>query len=528
MRRRELIAAPAALLAAAGPPRPALAQDAASRTLRVIPQANLTSLDPMWTTAVVTRNHGYLVYDTIVSVDARGEPRPQMAEGWNVAADGLLWEFRLREGLRFHDGEPVRAADCVASIRRWARRDPFGQLMWAAVEELAATGDRDFRFRLRTPFPFLALSLGKSQSPAFVMPERLARTDPFEQVRDATGSGPFRFLAGEWNPGQRAVWQRFDDYRPRSEPVDGLAGGHVPRVERVEWTVISDPSTASSALTRGEQDYWEYPLHDLLPLLRRNRDVVVEQRLQEGTYAILRFNHIHPPFDDLAVRRAVAMAVDQGDYMRAVAGDDPAGWSACEAVLTCGTPLSSDKGSDVLRVRSVERARAALAASGYNNQRVVLLAPSDYPQINAISLVTADLLRRIGVNVELVATDWGTMVQRRASRELPERGGWNLIHTTASGTDLSLPPTHLFLRANGADAWFGWPADAEIERLRTAWLTAPDAGASHAIAADLNARAMAVLPYVPLGYYWQPSAWRRNLAGVFRSPVTAFWNIAKG
>ena len=519
MRRRSMMMAAMAA--------PAFAQGSAARTLRVIPQANLTSLDPVWTTAVVTRNHGMMVYDNITTVNLAGEVRPQMAEGWEISAEGRQWDFTLRPGLKFHDNEPVRAADCVASIRRWAARDSFGQVLWAAVDELSVLDDRRFRFRLKRPFPFLALAMGRSQGPVPVLPERLAATDPFQQVRDATGSGPFRFIANEWNPGSRAVWAKFDGYVPRQEAVDGLAGGRAARIDRVEWSVIPDPATAANAMQTGEQDYWEYPLHDLLPLIRRNRQVVVEQRLSSGTYGCLRFNHLHAPFNNVAIRRAVAMAVDQRDYLRAVAGEDPAGWGACEGVFTCDTAMANEEGSEVLKTRNIEAARAALRAAGYNNERVVLVAPGDYPQINALSLVTADLLRRLGMNVEVISADWGTLVQRRTSREPVERGGWSVIHTTAGGDALDTPPVHLFLRSNGRDAWFGWPEDALIEQLRAEWLEAAEPAQARRIAGALNRRAMETLPYVPLGYYWQPSVWRRNMTNVFRTPATVFWGMGK-
>ncbi|MBK1657602.1 ABC transporter substrate-binding protein [Paracraurococcus ruber] len=524
MQRRTLLQAPLATAIAA----PALAQGGAARTLRVVPQANLTSLDPVWTTAVVTRNHAFLVYDQLCAQDAQGEIKPQMVEGWVREEDGLAWTFTLRPGLRFHDGEPVRAQDCVASIRRWARRDPFAQVLWPAVAEVAALDDRRFRFRLHKPVPLLLLALGQTQFPCFVMPERIANTDAFQQIRDAIGSGPFRFVPGEWNPGQRAVWTKFDNYVPRQEPVDGLAGGRVPRLDRVEWTIISDPATAANAMVTGEQDYWEYPLHDLLPLLRRNREVVVQQRLLDGTYGICRFNQLQPPFNNLGVRRAVAMAVDQRDYLRAVAGNERDGWEACEGVFTCGTALANEAGSEILKTRNIDRARAALKEAGYAGEKVVLVAPGDYPQINALSLVTADLLTRMGMNLELVSTDWGTLVQRRVSKEPVERGGWSIIHTTSSGQSLALPVFHLFLRANGDNAWFGWPNDPEIERLRAAWIDSPDLPTQKRVAEALNRRAMEVLPYIPLGFYWQPSAWRRNVTGAFRAPATVFWNMAKG
>ncbi|MBR0669811.1 ABC transporter substrate-binding protein [Neoroseomonas soli] len=527
MERRTFLGA-AAGLTAGGVSAPALSQGAVARTLRVIPQANLTSLDPVWTTAVVTRNNAFMIYDQICAQDSKGEIRPQMAQGWDVSQDKLTWTFTLRENLFFHDGEKVLAKDCVASIDRWRRRDPFMQVLWANVAELAAVDDRIFRFRLHKPTPLLILALGQTQFPCFVMPERVARTDAFQQIRDTVGSGPFRFLRDEWNPGQRASWAKFDRYVPREEAVDGLAGGRVPRIDRVEWTIITDPATSASAMVTGEQDYWEYPLHDLLGMMRRSRDLVVEQRLQEGTYGVCRFNTLQPPFNNPAIRRAVAMAVDQRDYLRAVAGDDPAGWGVCEGVFTCDTPLANEVGSDALKVHNIERAKQALREAGYNGEKVVLIAPGDYPQINALSMMTADIIRRLGMNLELIAADWGTLVQRRTSKEPVERGGWSIIHTTASGQSLALPVFHLFLRANADQAWFGWPDVPEIERLRAEWVEkGGDPAESRRIAEALNREAMKSMYYIPLGYYWQPSVWRRNVTGVFRAPATVFWNIGK-
>jgi len=523
MQRRTIFAGAAAAVL----PLPAFSQGAAARTIRVIPQANLTSVDPVWTTAVVTRNHAFMIYDQLCAQDAAGVIRPQMVEGWLVSDDRLTVTFTLRVGLAFHDGERVLAKDAVASIKRWARRDPFMQVLWPSVADVEAMDDRRFRFRLHRPVALLFEALGQTQFPCFVMPERIAATDAFTQIRETVGSGPFKFVPGEWNPGQRAVWAKNERYVARAEAVDGLAGGRVPRIDRVEWTIISDPATSANAMTQGEQDYWEYPLHDLLPLMRRSRELVVEQRLLDGTYGIARFNTLHPPFDNAAVRRAVAMAVDQRDYMRAVAGNEPNGWGACEGVFTCGTPLANETGSEVLKTRNIDRAREALRASGYNGERVVLISPSDYPQINAVSLVTADIMQRMGMNVDLISTDWGSLVQRRASREPVERGGWSIIHTTSSGQSLALPVFHLFLRANGSNAWFGWPDDPEIERLRGAWVASGDASERLTIAQALNRRAMEFMHYVPLGFYWQPSAWRRNVTGVFRAPATVFWNMGK-
>jgi peptide/nickel transport system substrate-binding protein len=476
---------------------------------------------------VVTRNNAFMIYDQLCAQDASGAIKPQMVEGWQVSDDRLTWIFTLREGLFFHDGERVTSRDAVASITRWARRDPFMQVLQASIAEVTVVDDRRFRFRLHRPVPLLTEALGQTQFPCFVMPERIAQTDAFQQVRDAIGSGPFRFVQNEWNPGQRAVWARNERYQPRQEPVDGLAGGRAPRIDRIEWTIITDPATSANAMTLGEQDYWEYPLHDLLPVMRRSRELVVQQRLLDGTYGICRFNTLQPPFNNPAIRRAVAMAVDQRDYLRAVAGNEPDGWGVCEGVFTCDTPLANEAGSEILKTRNLERARAALREAGYNNERVVLIAPGDYPQINALSLVTADVLRRLGMNLEIVSTDWGTLVQRRASKEPVERGGWSVIHTTSSGQALAMPVFHLFLRANGPNAWFGWPRTRRSNGLRGAWVETGDPAESRRIAEALNRRAMEVMAYVPLGYYWQPSAWRRNVTGVFRAPATVFWNIGK-
>jgi peptide/nickel transport system substrate-binding protein len=368
--------------------------------------------------------------------------------------------------------------------------------------------------------------------PLINMPERIAMTDPFKPISDPTGSGPFRFLPDEWNPGSRAAWARHAGYVARDEKVSGIAGGRRPLVERVEWTVIPDSATAASAMVSGEQDYWEYPLHDLVPLLKRAPNVVVGQRLATGTYAGIRLNHLQPPFNNIKVRQALLLGVDQQEYLRAVAGDpddsaSPGGkaWGVCESVYTCGTALETAAGNDRLRAHSIEKARAALKESGYNGERTVLLAPSDYPQINALSLVTADIMQHMGFNLDLVATDWGTVTTRRANQGPVDKGGWSVFHSTWSGTDVQNPAIHQNLRANGNGAWFGWPTDPELERLRAEWMEAP-IGDQKRIGDQIQARAFETVPFVPLGYYWQPSAWGKSVTGTFPCPITSFWNIA--
>jgi len=221
------------------------------------------------------------------------------------------------------------------------------------------------------------------------------------------------------------------------------------------------------------------------------------------------------------MRRAIAMAVNQEDYMRAVVGDDPAGWKPCLSFWTCGTPNESKLGSEVMANPSLDRAKAALAAAGDNGERVVLIAPTDFPTLFAVSQVTNDLLRKLGVNVDFVSTDWGTLVQRRASREPIDKGGWNIFHTTWSGADHVNPAAHVPMRGNGTAGWFGWATDPETERLRTEWFAATDPAAQKAATDGMQARAMATMPYVPLGAFLHPNVWRRTISGVIADNATA-------
>ncbi|MCC7284490.1 MAG: ABC transporter substrate-binding protein, partial [Acetobacteraceae bacterium] len=325
MRRRTLLAAATAApfvpLAA-----PAIAQGAASqRLMRMVPHANPGSLDPIWTTAYVTRNFGYLVWDTLFASNSKFQIEPQMAEGHTVSPDGLVYEITLRPGLKFHDGEPVRAADCIASIARWSKRDAMGQRLDAALDAMQVVDDRKFTIKLKRPYPLLIAALGKpSSNVPFVMPERIARTDPFKQVDDFVGSGPYRFIRSEWVPGSILTFSRNDAYVPRQGGEPSLtAGPKITHFDRIEWRIIPDGGTSGAALQAGEIDWWEQPTPDLLPLLARNRNIEVTQQDPVGLPGILRFNHLQPPFDNPAIRRAILPAINQKDFMMAVNGDDP-------------------------------------------------------------------------------------------------------------------------------------------------------------------------------------------------------------
>ncbi len=523
MKRRTLLAAPAVLAL------PSIARAQAARTLRFIPQADLTVLDPMWTTAYVTRNHAFMVYDTLFGQDSQYRPSPQMLESFATENDGKTWTLTLRPGLMFHDGEPVRARDCVASLQRWGKRDAFGGALMARTDELAAKDDRTFVFRLNKPFALLPNALAKTPlyMPA-IMPERIAQTDPFTQVTDMTGSGPYRFKADERMPGARAVYERFAGYKPREGgATDWTSGPKVVNFDRVEWTTIPDPTTAAQALINGEQDWWDYATADLMPLLARSRGVKVVVQEPSGQIPILRFNHLQPPFNNPGIRRALLGAVSQEDVVTAVVGTDPKMSRTGVGYFCPDTPMASAVGLEALTSpRDMDKVKRELQAAGYNGERVVLMAATDFPVLKAMADVAADMLKRAGMNVDYVSTDWGSVVTRRAKKDPVEQGGWSAFCTAWAGTDHLDPSGHLSLRANGEQAWIGWPTDLRIEQLRDGWFDAPDVKAQAAICADIQREAFQSVPYIPMGQYLQPTAYRDSLQGVLNG-FALFWNVKR-
>jgi len=533
MLRRHLMAGAGAAWAAATLGGPALGQGtaAASRLLKFIPQADLAVLDPILTTAYVTRHHGYMIWDTLYGFDADYKAQPQMVEGHTVEDDGKRVTMKLRDGLKWHDGEAVRARDCVASIRRWAARDALGQVLLSVTDELSAPDDRTILFRLKRPFPLMFEALGKPSTPvAFMMPERLASQDPNAPLRgDMIGSGPFRFIANERVPGARVVYSRFEGYVPRAEGQPSwTAGPKRVHFDRVEWHVMPDPATASAALQNGEMDWWEQPTGDLQPVLRRNRNVVLEIPDPTGLMAICRFNHLHAPFNNPAIRRALLGAVNQADYMTAVIGTDRSLWREEVGFFPPGTPLASDAGLGALTSpRDLDKVKRDLAAAGYNGERIVVMAASDFPSLNALAQVGNDMLRRAGMNVDYVSTDWGTVVQRRASREPGDRGGWNVFFTFWAGVDMFNPGVHQSLRGHGNAAWFGWPTIPRLEELRQAWFDAPDLAGQQTLARQIQEVAFQEVPYLPLGQYFQATAYRRGITGVLKG-LPLFWNVQRG
>jgi peptide/nickel transport system substrate-binding protein len=526
MHRRTLFLGTATALAA---PRIVAAQGSA-RTLRFVPQGIPADIDPASSTTTAARNHGLMVYDTLFGLGRDFMPKPQMAAGHEVSADGLTHRIVLRPELHFHDGEPVTAKDCIASIARWSQRDPLGLRLAALLQEMRTTADDRFEIVLKQPWPGLAWALGKpSAGICAIMPERVAKTDAAIQITDHTGSGPFRFRAEQWVPGSLAVYERFTGYVSRDEPADFLAGGKPVHFDRVEWRAMPDPASTIVALQNNEIDWWETPLAELLPLLRSNQDIAVEVVNTTGALGMLRFNHLHPPFNNAAIRRAILPAIDQKAFMLAAMGEDEASWLVPAGAFAPGTPLASDAGVEVLTgARAPDAARRALAAAGYRGETVVILAPADFPTLNALSEVTAQTLRSIGMKVDLQAMDWATVVQRRGKREAPAQGGWNIFCTTWDGLDLLAPGSHQPIRGNGREGWAGWATSPRREALRDAWFEAPDLAAERRIADELQALVWEEAPFIPLGVLRPAQAYRRSLTNIVTGGPPLFWNVRRG
>ncbi len=531
MKRRTFIGAAAGVTAAAatGLSAPALGQGAAARTLRFVPQANLANFDPIWGTQYVVRNGSALVWDTLYGVDSKLEPKRQMVEAEEHDAEFKTWTFRLRPGLKFHDGEPVLSKDVVQSLTRWMPRDPMGQLIRARLDVLEAVDDRTFRFRLKSPFPKMIFALGKNNTPmSFIMPERIAKTDPFQQITEIVGSGPMRFKRDEWVPGSRAVFEKFADYVPREEAPDWLSGGKRMLVDRIEWHILPDAATAAAALQNGEVDWWETPLPDLIPVLRRNRNIEVDIADPLGNIGSFRLNHLHPPFNDVRARRAIQMALNQEDYMRAIVGSDDNLWKPLPSFFTPGTPAYTEAGGEILKgPRDIEGAKRLLREAGYSGQPITVLVAQDQAPLKAMGEVTNALLRSLGMNVDFVATDWGTVGQRRASKSPPGQGGWHIFHTWHAGADCIAPASYNAVRGNGDGAWFGWPTSEATEAGVAKWLEAATPEQEKAAYEAINRAAMTDVVYIPNGFYLGYQAWRRNVTGIQKGPLPFFWGVAK-
>ncbi len=525
MKRRSLLLG----AAAAAMPIPAIAQPAQQRTLTFTPRTDLGSLDPIWSTGAVTLAHAYCVFDTLYGVDDQYRARPQMAEGHTVSDDGLTWSIRLRDGLKWHDNERVLARDCIASLQRWSRRDTFGLLLAGYVDEWRAADDRTIQIRLKQPFGVLPDALAHpSSSAAFMMPERIAKTPATEQIHEMIGSGPLRFLKDEYQTGNHVGYARFEDYVPRDEPPQGTAGGKRMNFDRVNWQIIPEDATAAGALEKGEIDWWELANPDYLPKFLKNPALRVEIYDRLGINVMLRFNSTVPPFDNVKLRRAVLAAVDQSDFMAAIAGDVPDGWRNCYALFTCGVPGVNEVGKPLMTgAKDPASLREAVKQSGYAGEKVVIINAVDYSTYAPLGPIAADMLTKLGLNVDLQQIDFGTVMQRRNSRATTDKGGWSIFLSLGASAVAVNPALDVYVQADGSKGWFGWYDNPKVAALTKQWVQSATAEERERAIDAIQSIAFADVPTIPLGQYFPRTAMRSNLTGFLPGAAAVPWNMRR-
>ncbi len=492
----------------------------AQTTLRAVMHSDLKIVDPIWTTAYITRNHGYMVYDTLFAMDADGVIKPQMIETYGTSADGLVYTFTLRDGLMWHDGAPVTAEDCTASLKRWAVRDALGQAVWGLVASAEPVDARSFKITLKEPSGLLIGALGKPSSAVpFMMPKRVAATDPATQISDFTGSGPFVFKKDEWKPGDKAVYVKNPAYKPRAEAASALAGGKVVHFDRVEWRAISDQQQAVNALLAGEIDMIESPAHDLLPLLKRDANVRLVDASSLGFQYAFRPNHKQKPFDDPRIRKALWHALAQQPFLEAVIGD-AAYYKTCTSVFICPSALETPAGMDGLLEANAAKAQALLKEAGYDGTPVVLLHSTDLAVLANLAPVAKSMLEKAGFKVDMQSSDWQTVIAKVSKPD-----GWNAFITAWNAADLLNPVMNAFLNSACDKARSGWPCDPAMETLRSAYTRATTPEQQKTIATAVQLRLVEHTQYVPLGQWRAPFAARKALDGFVTSPVIVFWNV---
>ncbi len=498
----------------------------AEKTLRAVMHSDLKILDPIWTTAYIVRNHGYMIYDTLFATDAKGEIKPQMVGNYEVSADNLTHTFTLRDGLAWHDGQPVTAEDCVASIKRWSAKDSTGQKLMTFVDGLEVKDAKTFVMKLKSPTGLVLLGLGKpSSNVPFMMPKRVAETDPNTQISDFTGSGPFIFKRDEWKPGDKTVYVKNEKYKPRSEPASGFAGGKIVKVDRVEWRAISDHQQAVNALLAGEIDFIEQPPHDLLPLALADANVKYVDWNVLGNQYTFRPNWTAKPFDNPKVRQALMYAFNQEDFLKAVVGDAKY-YKVCNAYFPCGTPLSSDKGLEGMLKSDFKKAQDLLKEAGYDGTPIVLMHSTDLAVLTNLAPVAKSLMEKAGFKVDMQSMDWQTLVARRSKKDPPNAGGWHAFLTSWVSIDITNPIFAGFMNSACDKAMFGWPCDEGIEKLRDDFARETDPAKQKAIAEAVQVREGQVVTHIPLGQWYLGAAMRKNVDGMLEAPAPLFWNIA--
>jgi peptide/nickel transport system substrate-binding protein len=522
--RRQVVRGAAAAVAMTLSPPSVHAQNG-QQTLRFVPHADLKILDPVWTTAYITRNHGYLVYDTLFGTDENFQVKPQMVDRVSVSPDGMKYTFTLRDSLRWHDGQPVLSEDCVESLKRWGKKDRFGQLLMAHTGKIAPIDKKTFTIELAERFGPVLDALGKpSSNVPFMMPARIASTPPEEQIKEIVGSGPFKFARDEWQPGEQVVYLRNPDYIPRDETPSGSTGGKKGYVDKVIWLHISDPWDAADDLAAGKVDWWEQPPLEFIPKIEQNPDLRTFLNDPLGTQGWLRPNWLHPPFNNKKARQALLHMMDQVTYLAWAVGQSQY-YRACYSVFACGGPYETRTGAEPIMEHNLTTAQRLVKESGYYGQPIVVLHPTNIPFLSAAAIVTRQRLESIGFKVILKGMDWSTSLIMRASKEPPDKGGWNLFHTWALAADVMNPAVHFCVSGAGRNAWFGWPDVPQLEKLITDWVRATDQTQRNHLADEVQKIALSEVTYVPWGQWVQPTAYRKTVRDVLKFGAPIFWNV---
>ncbi|MCW0000981.1 ABC transporter substrate-binding protein [Pararhizobium sp. YC-54] len=501
----------------------------AETTLKVVPSADLQVLDPMGATADIVKMHGFMIYDTLYSLDEHFVPKPQMVQDMQLSEDKKTYRFTLRDGLKWHDGQPVKAEDCVASLKRWQARDAAGQLMARQLKEMRVVDDKAFELEFNEPYGIVLESLSKVASNIpFMMPKRVAETDAFKEITDYTGSGPYKFAKDKWVPGSKVVYEKFADYAPRSEPASGFAGGKVAQFDVVEWDIIKDQQTALSALMGGEIDFWQSPSLDLLPVIEAAGNLKTKVVNETGTQGTLFFNHTQPPFDNAKARQAMFYLTNQEAYLQAVNGN-PEYYKTCASFFICGTPMETDAGLDALKAPDPQKAKTLFEEAGWDfSKPIVILDPTDESIVHPETVVTVQALRDIGLTVDVQAMDWATVLKRRNSKEPADKGGWNLLHSYVGGQVVSNPVWSITFSGACEKGIFGWPCDKTLEDLRLKFALADGEEARKAVAAEYSTRAFETGHHVPLGQWNTFVAFSDKVSDVLvTQDVPVFWNLKK-
>lgn len=507
-----------------------LAPVAAETVLNVVPPAPLRVLDPILSTAQIVRTHGFMVFDTLLGMDAQFRPQPQMAD-YAVSDDRMVYTLTLRDGLLWHDGTPVTAEDCVASLKRWGANDGAGRVMMQRVESIKATSDKELVITLAKPFGHVLELLAKpSPVPPFMMPKRLAETPAGQQISEMIGSGPFKFMTKEFRPGDQAVYAKNEAYVPRSEPSSWTAGGKVVNVDKVVMKSMPDMQTTLNALQAGDVDFVEQVTIDLLPMLEGNPDVKVGNLVTLGSQITGQFNHRLPPFDNPKVRRAAVLALDQELFLQTAIGNADY-YQTCPSTYGCSVPLASNAGAEYLEGTPEQRmvkAKAALKESGYDGTPVLMMQPTDMAILSTQPIVAAERLREAGFKVNVVPMDWGAVQARKDSWVPVADGGWNMFFTAWGVSGIWNPLVNPLIDGSGQDkVWAGWRVSPRVETLRADYLVTLDADTQKKIATEIQQITWDEGFYYNGGEYRTVSAWRSDIEGTNEGPLSLFWNIRK-